>query len=352
MVRPAEIPRPARRIRRALPWLVALALALVVPLFGAGPSPAAASSSMTVGASTEAWYAGPGTQSSPVALAPVAGLPAANPYRAGTLHVGLAGGNETARTYLRLDTGGLGDGALQQATLVLPVDPSDGSLTPETAPLTVCFAPDPGPSVDGSLSTPPPVDCSASTPARYEAAPAPRFVADLADLGIEPAVRTGGIAVLPAPASVAARDTWHVAFYTAQTAPTPADAIHCDLVVADAEATAVAPPSAEGTTDVAATDLTSVADDLEPAPSFADTPLARLELPETGEPPALLAGPPPAARTFIPAAATDTPASDGFAYSIVLVLPLVLIAAFGALASSLSRPPVVVTTVVEDHKRA
>ena len=350
MVWGAEIQPRSRRIRRAGPWLLALACATVVPLASAGPTTAA--STTTVPTAVEAWYLGPGSQPAPVALAPVTGLPAANPYRADTLHVGLAGGNETARTYLKLDPSALPDADLTQGTLVLPLDPGDGTVSAETADLLLCFAPDPGPPVDGSLSTPPPVDCSASTPARYEATPTPRFTADLADLGLETVVRVGGIAVLPSPVAASARETWHVAFHTSKTAPTPADAIHADVVLDDAPASAPIAGEAPDTEvdEVAAVDVEPELDDASDLPlSYTDAPLARLDPPEATAPPALLAQ--PAAGTaarFLPAAEID----EGFAYSIVLALPLVLLAAFGALASSLSRPPVVVETVVEDHKRA
>src|SRR3954471_5057664 len=111
MVRPAEIPRPSRRIRRAVHWLVAVFVALVVPVLGASPSPAASSS--TVGTATEAWYVGPGTEGAPSAGPPVGVRPAANTSRGGTLNVGVGGGNETARTYLRLAAASLGDNPLQ-----------------------------------------------------------------------------------------------------------------------------------------------------------------------------------------------------------------------------------------------
>jgi hypothetical protein len=354
MVWAAEIPRRSRRIRRVAPWSLALALSVIAPLARSGPTQAATSSA-TVGASVESWYLGPGTQSAPVAVAPLGGLPAANPYRAGTLHVGVAGGSETARTYLKLDASSLGDAPLHAAKLVLPVDPDDGTLTPEAAQLTLCFAPDPGPAVDGSLSTPPPVDCSASTAATFDATPSPRFVADLAELGIEPAVRTGGIALVPSGAAAANRSSWHVAFYTRSTAPAPADAIHADVELADATVSSpvIAPTidDVSGTADDGVAGELDTLDEPEPAFDFRDTPFARLEVAEPSVPPALLARPTSGAVLAQPAA-TTAPPDDGFAYSLVLALPLVLVAAFGLLASALSRPPTVVPTVVEEHKRA
>jgi hypothetical protein len=336
MVATTEIRASSRRARRvALGAIAAVALVVV----GVAPTPAA--STTTVMASMEAWYLGPGTVPEQAPQEGLSGMPAANPYRAGTLHVGVAGGTENARTVLRLDASSLGDAGLAAATLVLPVDPGDGTLAADTATIDVCLVSDPGDAVDGSLSTPPPADCSASAPAHYEDTPTPRFVVDLEPLALEPAVRTGGLAILPSAAARARNATWHVALFTRATAPTPADAIHAEVTLVDdtlageglvdGDSAAVvrgAPPAVD---DV-------VLGDAFDGPSIvSDIPAGALVPAESASPPAPLLAQPSANAVPI-AAAVD----GGFAYSSVLLLPFALLAGLAITASALARDPRVV----------
>src|SRR5687768_11459915 len=111
---------PSVRVARAT---VAVALAAaVVALTG----PAAAAVSVTLPTAVESWYQAGGA----AAGAPTA-PPPANPYGAGTLHVGVRAGVEDARTYVRLDTAALPSAAdVLAARLVLPIDPGHGTTSP------------------------------------------------------------------------------------------------------------------------------------------------------------------------------------------------------------------------------
>lgn len=89
-------------------------------------------------------------------------------YEAGTLHIGWAGGVETARTYLKLQRAKTATaGTVLAASLRLPVltAPQTGTLLLDNAGIKACLVTEPfTDGVDGATSVPPAIDCSVSQP--------------------------------------------------------------------------------------------------------------------------------------------------------------------------------------------
>jgi hypothetical protein len=166
-----------------------------------------------VGDGVEAWYyvfpdsPAPAPTPLPVAPDPV------NPYGENTLHVGITGGQEDARTYIALDTTHLPTSfKLLDGTLTLPIDPDDGTVTPESARIQVCLATTPPvKSEEGSFDELPEVDCKTHSAADYEDKPYPHFEVNLTPFAED--LSFGGLAILPTDAAKEKQDSWHVAFY-------------------------------------------------------------------------------------------------------------------------------------------
>jgi hypothetical protein len=197
---------------------------LAVPLGWLMTAPAQAvqqqsgdSHSATVGDSAEAWYA-----SSPIDLCttplgcPPQQVPS-SPYPANTLHVGVAGGQETARTYVLPDLLSLPYGATTTSgVMTLPVDSanSDGTVSPDTATMLACLATAPfADGTAGTSSAPPKVDCKTSAKAKYDAKKVV-FTVDLTPFfkawaAGQPSL---GIALVPDDTKMSPTETWHVTF--------------------------------------------------------------------------------------------------------------------------------------------
>lgn len=295
-----------RRVLVAVGAAVALAL---------GTTTAWADRRVAVPTRVEAWYA----------VTPSGGVPggpSVNPYPEGTLHVGVAAGREESRSYIALDLASVPDGAtVTAATLVLPVDVDGGTRSPEAASVRVCRAAAPASAAAGSTSAPPPADCSLSTSAAYVAA---RSLFE-ADLGPLLDVLDGGLAIVPAAAG--GNGTWHVAFQGGSRGPTR---IIAELSVAEVATTAPAPPT----------------------PFFDAAPLGAATHPEFTTPaPVIGLGPPPSsAGGVIPTPVAGRPApprflpvpaaadGDGFRYSVVFALPLVLLVGVPYFGHALTAP--------------
>jgi hypothetical protein len=134
-----------------------------------------------VGDRAEAWYSAP---SGSLCLPLVGCLPLPLPltlpsplsFPAGTLHVGVTLGSESARSYvvpsLPVDAANLPS----SGTLVLPVDssPLAGTLDLGSSRIQACLttgrAPAQPAAKAASAGSPPSIDCKVSTPARYDAA--------------------------------------------------------------------------------------------------------------------------------------------------------------------------------------
>lgn len=298
--------------------VVALLFALV------GSAPARADTEVIVPTAKESWYF-----TTPVAAPP--GAPALSPYPAGTLHVGVSGGQEDSRSYIALDLGSLpADAEMTGGTLVLPVAPAAaGTRSPESARLRVCRADDPDEDVEGSTAPPPAADCSLSADAEYDA-DASVFEADLAQfIGF----LDGGLAIVPRPP--ATEESWHVAFHGREAEGEDAEPITARLELEDAGDAFEAPPffdSGAFGADVhpEATFGQSAPDPLlggpvAPAPRSSPPPTAEVPPAEDGE--ARVVGRPIVLGT-----------SDGFKYSVIFLLPLLLLVAVPYFGHALTAP--------------
>jgi hypothetical protein len=214
--------KSSRMRQVALRRAAILAATIVVPLGWLLTAPAEAvpdksepASAATVGDSAEAWYA-----SSPVDLCTTPlGCPPqqapTSPYPAGTLHVGVAGGQETARTYvlpnlLSLPVGATATGGV----MTLPVDTAstDGTVAADSATMLACLATAPfADGTAGASSPAPKVDCKTAAKVQYDAKQVV-FTVDLTPFleawsaGQPPF----GIAVVPDPKAMSPTETWHV----------------------------------------------------------------------------------------------------------------------------------------------
>lgn len=307
---------------------VPLGLLLAAPAQGdtvsaaAKPAPTA-SKTVTVADVAEAWYA-----DSPVDVctAPLGCPPAdtpTSPYPADTLHVGVAGGQETARTYLQPDLLAVPFGAtVLHAAMTLPVGTGqgDGTQSPGAASVVACLAT--GSFTDGtagSASTPPKTDCATLARASYDAKHHV-FTLDATPLLKALAAGSGarGIALIADLRGGQPTDAWHVAFNGHKRA----GAHHISTAV-----TFVAPPPA----DYGATAATTPVNTQPPGGTGATVPpsLTSVGLPSQaaattpGDAAPLVAAQQPAA-----AAVAQQPVvfSAGFQYPLAFLLPLGLLA--------------------------
>ena len=218
--------KPSRMRQATLSWRRAAMLGALaaVPLGWLLTAPAEAvqqqsgtAHATTVGDSAEGWYA-----SSPIDLCSTPlGCPPqqapSSPYPAQTLHVGVAGGQETARTYLLPDLLSLPVGATATGgVMTLPVDSanSDGTVAADSATMLACLATAPfADGTAGASSAPPKVDCKTSTKAKYDAKKV-TFTVDLTPFfkawsAGKPQL---GIALVPDATKSSPTETWHVTF--------------------------------------------------------------------------------------------------------------------------------------------
>jgi hypothetical protein len=304
---------------------------------------AAAATSVTLTPTTEAWYQPNPSCAAPPGCVTTGTLPAAppatvptSPYPAGTLHVGLSAGQETARSYLALPFSAL-SGTVQSASLDLPLDTSanDGSSSPETSHVQACLFSGPLAPADGSVEVPPTASCARSAGLSYQATPTPHLHADLGPLS--PGLLSAtGLALLPDATKSAATDSWRVVFSahtrtdSAKTAPA-------------AVAVVVDEPAADGgvPADLPTQPATGIA--VQPAPNtgFASQPMVPTAPLDPGGAPTVAGSNPPVAG--VPVAAPRT-VTVGYAYPVVWLLPLALLVVVPMLArlltSDLTRRPV------------
>lgn len=304
-------------------------------LIAATPVPAAAAGGTAeVGTLAEAWHttipADADPCSDPVDCAQAPNSPV---YPEHTLHVDLKAGQQTAATYLQLDTAKLPfDAQISGGTLRLPVDdqPSDGSVRPESAKLVACPVVEAVQEASGSPSTPPKTDCKLATaPAKYRKGKQPAFEVDVTTLATSWSGGNAAVAILPSPEAEKDRDSWHVAFWGKKNKNPEAAQITATLTYTASETAAVPPPS-----------------DLGLAPPAAPEPAAELALPKP--PPAPAAKPPKGAAAPKQAPPPETapqaaPAfrKVGYPYPVAWLMPLLLLIGFAmtghALTKNLSR---------------
>jgi hypothetical protein len=296
---------------------------------------AAASTSFTFAPTAEAWYQPNPTCQTPAGcittgslpVAPPVALPALpSPYPAGTLHVGFAAGQETARSYLAFPLGQLASMTVTDASLTVPLDvaQADGSVSPETAKIVVCLTDAQLAASEGTIDTPPTADCGTSAPVSYVATPQPHLKADLSSLAAGLPAATG-LVLLPDASKVAKTDApWRVVF------------------------------SAHTRTDAAKTAPASLSLTAEDLPS--DQPLPVVNEPGVQVPPVVAPvtgtgfAPPPVTQTITsptvqapapvaaaPVAAAPRMITVGYAYPTVWLLPLACLILIPAAARALTK---------------
>ncbi|HET7530424.1 MAG TPA: hypothetical protein VFJ98_05645 [Mycobacteriales bacterium] len=304
----------------ALPvgWLLAMPAAATTPTH---LPDSAAPHSATVGDLAEAWYA-----ASPVDICTTPlGCPPdqapTSPYPADTLHVGVAGGQETARTYLLPDLSLVppGDRVLS-AVMTVPVatGAADGTQSPDTAHVVACLVT--GPFADGqqgSTETPPKADCSTAAKASYDAKKSTLTI----DLGsIAAAWASGvpplGVALVPDATATQPTDAWHVAINGRKRQGTP----HVQTVVTYAVGAGI--PATGVATGPAGPASTSAGAPAAPAASAAPPALPPAATSTQPAAPPVVAGSRPAATGQQQAAAFVT----GVPQPLAFILPLVLLA--------------------------
>ena len=208
--------------RRVLRRVAVLGATVAVPLCWLMTAPAeavaqksAAGPSRTVGDAAEAWYADAPIDICTTPLGCPPQQAPTSPYPADTLHVGVAGGQETARTYVLPDLLSLPIGATATSgVMTLPVDTAstDGTVSADSAQILGCLVTQPfTDGTAGSSGPAPKTDCKVSTRAVYDAKKSV-FTLDLAPL--LKAWSTGrpplGIALVPNTTRTGPTDAWHV----------------------------------------------------------------------------------------------------------------------------------------------
>src|SRR3954447_9761742 len=204
--------------RRGTRRAALLVCAVVVPLTGllAGVlgGTAQADTSATVPDAAEAWYAAAPIDVCTTPLGCPPDQVPTSPYPAGSLHVGVAGGQETARAYVQPDLSQLGGATLLRGTMTLHVDTTDtdGSVSPESAKILACIVTAAfTDGTAGSASAPPAVDCTTSGHPAHDAKTGVLTV-DL-DAFLQ-AWNKGapqlGIALVPNQTQATQTDAWHV----------------------------------------------------------------------------------------------------------------------------------------------
>jgi hypothetical protein len=205
------------RARRAALGAPALVLAALGGLLLSAPARAAQTGSVNVLDAVEAWYSdAPTAPPCPLPLGCPTQAPT-SPYPKDTLHVGVAAGKETARTYVLPDLTTLPIGAIADGgSMVLPLaTTSAGTVNASAAHIKACLATKliPADTAGADVKTAPPYDCAVSALVVYSAA------SGAFTLPLTPFLQawaTGqipyGIALIPDSAATKSTDVWQVAF--------------------------------------------------------------------------------------------------------------------------------------------
>ena len=221
----AKPPKVRRLARQAATAAGCLAMACAPMLVGAAPT-ARAESTATIVDRTEAWYtiAPADACTSPIGCPPST-VPS-SPYPADTLHVGVAGGQETSRTYVVPDLTSLPFGStFSSGTMTLPLasDQQSGVVMPASAHLDACLAvTTPTDGTQGTATAPPKVDTSVCSGATYNAT-ASDFTIDLTPFltAWSAGKPQSGIALMTSPGTTTQSDAWQLAFNGKNRAGTP-----------------------------------------------------------------------------------------------------------------------------------
>src|SRR3954468_1835947 len=299
-------------------WLLAMPAAAAPTAMPAS----AAAHTVTVADVAEAWYSASPIDSCTTPLGCPPDQAPTSPYPADTLHVGVAGGQETARTYLLPDLSLVPVGAhLGSTTMTVPVatGTADGTQSPDTAHVVACLVTEPFPDGgQGSSQAPPKTDCSVSDPATYDAKHSTLTVALSAIAGAwSQGAPELGVALVPDAKKSQPTDAWHVAVNGRKRQGAP----HVSTVVTYFGSDYVPPQNLGGGTGVTGTG----ADDTSAPPPASVLP-AQLPPPSAQVPPAqppVVAGQQPATTTLAQQPAAYT---RGVPPSLAFIVPLLLLA--------------------------
>jgi hypothetical protein len=295
-------------------WLLAMPAAAAP---AAAPETAALHT-ITVADAAEAWYSASPLDICTTPLGCPPDQAPTSPYPADTLHVGVAGGQETARTYLMPDLSQVPFGShFGTTTMTIPVatGASDGTQSPDAAHVVACLVTQPfADGEQGSTAAPPKVDCSVSDPATYDAKKSTLTVSlSSITTAWSGGALEAGVALVPDPKAAQPTDAWHVAINGRKRQATP----HVSTLVTYFGSDA--PPGGGGGVTLNGGGSTSA-----PPPGPAAAP--QLPAPSAGQPPVsppVVAGQPapPTAVAQQPVAFTRSAPP-----SIAFVAPLLLLA--------------------------
>jgi hypothetical protein len=343
-----------RSRRRRLPSLVGAALLVGLLVLPAGAQGMGTAQTTTA---AEAWYQGAVVpEDAPFCILPCpqAALPT-NPYPEGTLHVGVTGGREAARTYFTLDFSVLPTGApLQGGTVVMPVAGADaGTTAVELADMVACLVRGTvEPTEAGQPEAAPEADCTTSSPLTPDDEHA-SFTVDLAPFADRyTGVGDLSLAVLPSEEAVEASETWRVAFNGSERESDDAEPITAEIRYGTAEEPAPppppAPPASSAESEPAPPAEPFVAEPPAPAPAEPFTPTTSGGGGFSDPPPSFadseidVVEEPQVVGEEEPAPAADEPteavliSDGGYAYPQVWLLPLALLGVSTLLVRSLS----------------
>jgi hypothetical protein len=194
---------------------------------------AEAETTTTIAPTAEAWYQPNPSCASPAGCIGTGTLPPASTYPAGTLHIGVSAGEETARSYVAFPFVAV-TGTITAAALTVPLDPNpaDGGFAAESGKVEVCLTSAPLANARGSFDPPPTIDCSVSVPASYVATPQPHLDVDLGPL-VNRLQAATGIVLLPDATASTPTESWRVVFSAHDAAGAPTTAASVTLKVQD-----------------------------------------------------------------------------------------------------------------------
>lgn len=301
----------------------------------ATPHPSAGQTGI-VALGAEAWYSNP-----KLCLLPSVCLPIASPlgmtYPANTLHIGAAGGAESARTYLALRRPISSNTTVTagELRLLLDTSPADGSVVPDLAKVKACTTTARIKAVDGSTATPPAVDCAGAPISRVIGTPATELDINLRPLAHRLAQPGTGLALLP---DLTLGATWNVTLSSNQrrgaTASTPVLILTTVTRSASTPSGAVTSPPTPTTTKSARPHSPTSAGGSVAIPTGPVTTVPEAQqVPSSGDQPQVA---PSTSPTPIRLAAQS--GVHGFDYPVVFLVPLLVLAGLLGFGRQLTKP--------------
>lgn len=305
--------------------------ALAVQSAGASASGGTSTARETVVAlGAEAWYSSPKLCIASICLPIPSPFPQV--YPAGTLHIGAAGGSESARSYLALRRPLPPSTSISGGTLRLPLDtsPLDGSLAPDLAKVEACTTTTPIKAVEAATTPPPPVDCQGAPVSHLIGTPAVELDIDLKPIAARLEKRGTSLALLPV-LSLGATFDVTVSADTRPKGSATTPVLILDNATTDGAA-AGSPPTPAPSNPAPSPSGTSAASDSGPAPSIAAPGLA--PPPRASEAPGEAASEPVIAPRLVALPSR----ARGFDYPVVFLVPLLVLAALLVFGRQLTRP--------------